>query len=266
MSIDQATEALARACERAGVEIRTLHDLSELDDARRIFDQAWPAESGGTQLQPNLLKAMMHAGGYCSAAYADGRPVGAAMGFIGRHYDHGWQAHLHSHMAAVAAASRDRHIGTALKYHQRVWARSHEIPVITWTFDPLVRRNARLNILKLGVEVREFEPDFYGPMDDGINSGDPTDRLFAWWVVDSERANRAARGELHAVTPAELAADPDCRVIELPRDIVELRLTRPDEALEWRLRVRAAILDAFAQGYAITGLTGDGHYVLRRGV
>ena len=45
---------------------------------------------------------------------------------------------------------------------------------IVWTFDPLVRRNARLNLIKLGADVDGFEVDFYGNMDDGINSGDPT--------------------------------------------------------------------------------------------
>ena len=264
VTIDPAT-ALANACERAGVEIRLLHDLSELDDARSVFDEVWPSRTGDTQMPSNLLRALEHAGGYCSAAYATGQVVGAALGFIGRHRDPtGWQIHLHSHMAAVRQDLRDRRIGTALKLHQRVWALAQGIPVVTWTFDPLVRRNARLNLINLGVEVRGFEPDFYGSMDDGINSGDPTDRLFAWWEVASERADAAANGALAPIEDEVLARHPEWRVIELPEDIVVLRERDPQAARAWRLRLRDALTTAFADGFGIAGLSGDGGYVLRR--
>ena len=115
-----------------------------------------------------------------------------------------WHEHLHSHMAAVLDPFRDQHIGTALKMHQRVWALDHGIDTIVWTFDPLVRRNARVNLLKLGVEVDGFEVDFYGSMDDGINSGDPTDRLFAWWHLDSPRVFAASMGQVIPVDPIDL--------------------------------------------------------------
>ena len=262
VSIDPTT-ALANACDRAGVEIRLLHDLSELNVARRIFDEVWPADD--TQVQPNVMRALTHAGGYCSVAFAGDEPVGAALGCIGRHREpQGWEVHLHSHMAAVREGFRDRHIGTALKLHQRVWALEQEIPVIVWTFDPLVRRNARLNLLKLGVEVRGFEPDFYGAMSDGINRGDPTDRLFAWWVVDSPRADAAADGALEPIAADVIAAHPDWRVIELPEDIVALREVDPDAAQAWRLRLRQALVDAFDEGFGIAGITEDGGYVLWR--
>ena len=52
-----------------------------------------------------------------------------------------------------------------------------------------------LNVNRLGVDVRAYHPDFYGEMTDAINAGDRTDRLVAWWVVDSDRAAQAASGE-----------------------------------------------------------------------
>ena len=33
-----------------------------------------------------------------------------------------------------------------------------------WTYDPLIRRNARLNLVRLGAEVVAFLPDFYGEL------------------------------------------------------------------------------------------------------
>lgn len=257
---------LARAEERAGVTIRSLTDLSDLDVARRLFDAVWPAGDGSTQVTGNLMRALVHAGGYASAAYRDGEPIGAALGFVGRHrVDDGWHTHLHSHMAAVLEPYRDQHIGSALKMHQRVWALEQGIDTIVWTFDPLVRRNARVNLLKLGVDVEGFEVDFYGSMDDGINSGDPTDRLFAWWRIDTPRAYAALAGRLEPLDLLALAdSGRDAIELELPEDIVALRAIDPEAAARWRIDVREALLAAFADGFRITGVSAAGGYVLER--
>lgn len=282
-----ARASYQRAAERAGVTVRDLHSPRELEDARRLCDTVWPTVGGGSQVTSNLLKAIEHAGGYVVAAYSDdGEPVGAALGFPGRHRDEAgaWEAHLHSHMAAVADLWRDRGVGTALKQHQRWWALRHDVPVVTWTFDPLVRRNARLNLLKLGVEVAAYLPDFYGEMDDEINAGDPTDRLLAWWRVASPRAVAAAAGGL-APDDAELlraagavdaiavaegrphVVDPgaaDVLLVALPPDIVAVRAADPDLAMAWRLAVRAALHPALSRHHRVTGMTGEGAYVVRR--
>lgn len=171
---------------------------------------------------------------------------------------------LHSHMAAVLDGYRNRSLGTAMKCHQRLWALEHDIPVITWTFDPLVRRNLRVNMLKLGAQVRSYERNFYGRMDDDYDFIDESDRVFAWWVVDSDRANEAALGRLRALTDEELAARPEARVISIPPDIVALREVNIDEARRWRLRVREQMESALAAGYRVTNLTEAGDYVMER--
>jgi predicted GNAT superfamily acetyltransferase len=256
---------LGAAEQRADVKVRSLIDLSELDDARRVFDTVWPSLGGSTQIQSNLLRAQIHAGGYASAAYRNGEPIGAAFAFVGRHHSDGWHTHLHSHMAAVLAPYRDQHIGAALKMHQRVWALEREIDTIVWTFDPLVRRNAVLNVIKLGVEVQGFEVNFYGDMDDGINAGDPSDRLFAWWRLESPRALAALRGEGARIdVEGERARGRDLREIPLPDDIVALRSTDPAQAGEWRLRVREALTRDLVDGYVIVGVSTTGGYVLER--
>ena len=106
--------------------------------------------------------------------------------------------------------------------------------------------------------------DFYGSMDDGINSGDPTDRLFAWWVVDSALADAAADGTLEPIGADVIDAHPEWRVIDLPEDIVALREVDPAAAREWRLRLRHALIDAFDEGFGIVGITDGGGYVLWR--
>jgi predicted GNAT superfamily acetyltransferase len=241
----------------APATIRSVTDLSDLERTARLFDTVWPAEH--TQVQVNVLRAIVHSGGYASLATIDDQVVGAALGFLGRHQDDRgrWHVHLHSHMAAVLPHVRDRRIGTALKGHQREWCLARGLDTVVWTFDPLVRRNAYVNLVRLGVEVRGFEVDFYGPMADAINAADETDRLFAWWRLRSSRARAAAAGRL-----APLPLRPGLREIPIPEDIVALRADDPDGAARWRVRMRADLTDAFAGGWRIVGVTTTGGYAL----
>lgn len=260
---DSSAADFQRAQDRAGVEVRSVVDPTDLAAARRIFDTVWPGE--GTQVQQNLLTALIHAGGYCAVAYSGGEPVGAALAVVGRHLDAGWQVHLHSHMAAVLADFRNRHIGTALKLHQRMWAIEQGIDTISWTFDPLVRRNAILNICKLGVDVKGYEIDFYGQMPDAINAGDPTDRVFAWWHLSSAKVSDAIAGRLLPLDAAMLTqAGRDIRVVEIPEDIVELRGVDPAAAMRWRLSLRETLTAALTDGYCVIGVERTGKYVLYR--
>jgi predicted GNAT superfamily acetyltransferase len=249
--------------------------------ARAVFDEVWPGE--GTQVTSNLLRALVHAGGYCSVVLDDDdRVVGAALGFPSRDASLPGGVYLHSHMAAVVDGLRDRGIGAAIKQHQRAWAREQGIPVVSWTFDPLVRRNAHFNVNRLGVEVRAYHPDFYGVMTDAINAGDRTDRLVAWWVVDSERAHAAAQGDL--VIPdhdsmlqnardlirlddgvprlADPPAPGETVLVSLPDDVVSLRQADPALGLHWRLAVREALTTSFEAGLRVSAVTSAGAYVL----
>lgn len=238
---------------RAGITLRTVTDQAGVTDARGIFDAVWPPITGGTQVPPNLFVALLHAGGYACVAYRDGVPVGATLGFLG---DHGG-VHIHSHMAGVLEAHRDHHIGTAMKLHQRAWCLDHGIDTVIWTFDPLVKRNARLNICKLGVDVEGYEPDFYGEMPDSINAGDPSDRVFAVWRLTSDRVREAIANGLPPVESAGL-------IVEIPDDIVALRQQDPAVAQVWRMRVREQMMGAVAEGLIVRGVDSEGNYVMGR--
>ena len=277
--------AAERAAERSGVRVMLAEDRARQESVRAIFDLVWPADEG-TQVTSNLLRALIHAGAYASLAVDDasGDPVGAALGFPGRDASVPGGVFLHSHMAAVREDLRDRRIGTALKLHQRWWSMDQGIPVVSWTFDPIVRRNARLNIIRLGVEVRDYHPDFYGVMTDAINAGDRTDRLVAWWNVGSERAAIASEGGLAPASAARLRAlgardlvavgstdapaigmPPSAEetvIVALPEDVVALRRSAPDAALAWRMAVREAFASAYAVGLRVATVTDEGSYVL----
>jgi predicted GNAT superfamily acetyltransferase len=255
-----AERAVTQSSARADVSVHLATEPADLHVVRSICDAVWPSVSGGTQLQPNLLKAIVYSGGYASIATSSGEPVGAAVAVSGRHRraQGGWVEVLHSHMAAVLDGVRDRGVGTALKQHQRMWALQQDLPVIAWTFDPLVRRNAVFNIRNLGVQVAKYEVNFYGPMDDALNHGDETDRLLAWWQLDAPTATSAALQPLPAlVTPPK-----DSVTIEIPADIVRLRQQDPSAAQRWRIQVREAFQSAFAQGWQVIGVDATGNYVV----
>jgi len=281
-----ARHAADAAADRSGITVVIPASRADQDAVRALFDQTWPSASEGTQVTPNLLHALLHSGSYACLAVdrSTGEAVGAALGFPGHNEAVPGRLYLHSHMAAVRPDLRNRRIGTALKLHQRWWTMSKGIPVISWTFDPLVRRNAFLNVIRLGVEVHEYHRDFYGEMDDAINAGDRSDRLVAWWVVDSPQAALAAAGELRAPDEASLravardlladdagtpvrGADPSADetvLVALPDDIVAIRQADPDRALSWRLAVREAFEAAYAAGLRVSAVTTQGSYVLTR--
>ena len=247
------------------VLVRRLTSVSELEDARLVCDSVWVNPNNGTEITSNLLRALQHSGGYVAAAYlaeAPKDPIGAVISFIGRHQDDsgGWHSHLHSHMTAVMPGARDLGIGTKLKLDQRAWALENQIDVIAWTFDPLVRRNLRINVLKLGIDVKSYYENFYGTMEDSQNAGDETDRIFAWWNLNSNKTLAAIAGN----TKPLVKLPSDAVVIKVPDDIVALRSQNPVAALRVRYHVRAEIQAALDAGLELIGLDDADSYVFAR--
>ena len=283
--LPQATADAARAAARGHLEVRALHTLAELAEARTIWDAVWPTAPGATEITQNLLRAIEHAGGYVGGAYAEGRMVGSCLAIVGRSRgEHGWHTHLHSHVAAALPGFADRGIGTALKLHQRAWALQSDIDRIVWTFDPLVRRNARLNLVKLGGVGVDYLVDFYGVMDDALNVGDESDRLLLQWDLASPRVVDALAGNTPAMSGQDwlalgatdllVATDEGPRLCEtispvvlvaVPDDIVDVRRFDLTLAKVWRSQVRAALEPIVRSGGRIVSLTTDGSYVVEVG-
>ncbi len=280
IALEQAVDDAQRAAYEAGVEIRLLHDLPGQNLARGLIDETWPSDEG-TQVTSNLMQALVHSGAYVSGAFIGDRIVGAAFAFPGRAGN--GDVHLHSHMAAVLDGMRDRHIGTALKWHQRAWALSVGYETITWTFDPLVRRNAHLNLLKLGVYASEYFANFYGEMRDALNVGEASDRILARWELLSERTLKAVAAP-KGLDPDSVpkgaaialvcendepvmhldALEADVIVAATPMDIIAIRLSDPALAGRWREAIRTVLAPSFTSGCEITGFTSDGSYLIER--
>ena len=229
------------------ITVRTVSTREELVAHDRLMQDVWGMSVPLVNLE--LLTAISHAGGYVAAAFDEELMVGASVGFLADH--HGEQA-LHSHITGVAESVRHTGIGRAIKLHQRTWATERGLRWITWTFDPLVRRNAWFNIAVLGADVDAYVPSFYGQMTDAINAGDDSDRLVMAWDVTAALPVGPRDGS--NVAPRELVAT--------PLDIVDLRRTDPAAVAAWRSETRDALTDALDSGRRVLGFTRDGSYVI----
>ena len=233
----------------SNISIRPLTSLPDQVLGRMIFDHTW-AMDAGTEITPNLLQAMIHSGAYLSGAFMDGECVGAAFAFPATTGG----LHLHSHMTAVLDKFRDKGIGHALKVDQYKWAKQNNYKEITWTFDPLVARNARLNILKLGVDISAYYPNFYGDMPDELNAGDESDRVMA---------NLKVVGDAPTPRTAISAPDKSAVLIAIPSDIVAIRGKDLAENLRWRRSVRDEFVDVLARGGKVIGFSENNEYVVQ---
>ena len=234
---------------KSQIQVRRLETLIEQNLGRQIFDQTWAMDSG-TEITPNLLQAMVHSGAYLSGAFIGDKCVGAAFAFPATTEG----LHLHSHMTAVLDDYRDQGIGYALKIDQWQWAKKNNYSEITWTFDPLVARNAKLNLIKLGVDISAYYPNFYGDMPDALNARDESDRLMVSWKVIGEHPEQ--RELLSTPKPNDI-------LIKIPSDIVAIRSKDKEENLRWRRKVREQFLQAFEKGGQVVGFSTNSEYVVR---
>ena len=232
------------------IEIRVAHTPADSALIAELFDQVWDVKS---MVSPEIMTASLHNGGYGSVIYIDSQPVGAAFALVGRALPGLDGPNLHSHATGVLPEFVRRGIGEMIKRHQWHWANENGFDTITWTFDPLVRRNAHFNLVKLGARVLGYHQNFYGELDDGINAGEQSDRVLVRWDVtgvDAPLANTF-------VEPSQTAF-----VIETPADIEHLRKTDRVQSDGWRARQRAAFESAELNGLQVVGLTEDFAYVL----
>jgi len=230
-------------------EIYTLSSLEDQNQARKIFDNTWSPDTG-TEITPNLLQAMIHSGSYLFGAFIDNKCIGASLAFPATTGG----LHLHSHMTAVLDDYRNQGIGYTLKIHQWHWAKKNNYKEITWTFDPLVARNAKLNLIKLGVDISSYYPNFYGDMPDSLNAGDESDRVMASWKV---------AGDQPVAKSAITNSDKSDTLIKIPEDIVAIRSKDISENLKWRHKVREEFMRAFEKGGKVVGFSANNEYVVR---
>jgi predicted GNAT superfamily acetyltransferase len=274
--------------------IQILETPVELAGVEALQRQVWPGNE--TEVVPaHLLIAAIHNGGFLLGALSDSQPdrlLGFVFGFPGLYFTPDGPRPMHcSHMLGVLPEARGRGVGFALKRAQWQMVRHQGLDRINWTFDPLLSRNAHLNIARLGGVCSTYLRDLYGELRDDLNAGLPTDRFLVDWWVNSQRVNRrlsksartrldlahflAAGAEIANPTrsrpdgfPEPAAAHLPGRsadgetgeqetpaallLIEIPADFQALKAADPGLAHAWRQHSRELFEALFTRGYLVT--------------
>jgi predicted GNAT superfamily acetyltransferase len=265
------------------IRIEPLATHDDLRACEGIQRETWAMPE--TDIVPmHMLAAIRMHGGIILGARGGDRLVGFLFGYVGM-LEPGdarirWLGSPFFHasqMLGVLPAYQNRGIGHALKVRQREIALAQGLNLMMWTFDPLLSRNARFNLSRLGVVVRRYLRNLYDELP-GINAGLPTDRLEVEWWLRSGRAEACVEGAEKPLTPAEWreagapVANPTAEakggfrappgsfrlpgaarfLVEIPGDFDAIKAADMPLARGWRMHVRAALEEAFAQGCAIT--------------
>jgi predicted GNAT superfamily acetyltransferase len=264
--------------------IRLLETAEEMEQVEELQRLVWPGSE--TDVVPvHLLVTLAHNGGIVLGAYDGEKLVGMVFGFPGLYQvpDGPHPKHC-SHELGVHPDYRDAGIGFALKRAQWQMVRQQGLDHITWTYDPLLSRNAHLNITRLGAVCNTYLREIYGQMRDGLNAGLPSDRFQVDWWVNTRRVerrlSRRSRAELGlthyeaanvrslypvSFSPAALIRPPEhfsipgdaLHLAEIPSDFSQLKTDDFELARAWRMFTREMFEDCFRAGYLVTDFVYD---------
>lgn len=248
---------------------------SHADRAACVALQELTWGAGFTEKVPAaMLLVAQKLGGVTAGAFDDdGTMLGFVFGVTGP--KDGALVHW-SDMLAVHPRAQGQRLGERLKEYQREHCRRLGITVMYWTFDPLVARNAHLNLNRMGARAAEYVEAMYGTGTNSPLQGDmPTDRFVVEWPIDPAQA-ASPLGAIPADTPvvADARRDGDASLVDAPR--VAVRIPRDISALvardlatgrRWRAVTRRAFSHYLARGYRVRGFVADaegGTYLMER--
>jgi len=274
--------------------IHLLETPAELAAVETLQSVVWPGPD--IEIVPkDIMLAAVHNGGLAIGALVEQTLVGAVFGFPGFYPTPDGPRLKHcSHLLAVLPDWRNKGVGFALKRAQWQMVRKQGIDRITWTYEPLLSRNAHLNIARLGAVCNTYLREAYGDMHDELNTGLPSDRFQVDWWLNTHRVerhlSRRARPpgcltDCQAAGAALIVARPGPRfrlrppesvpklegsllLIEIPSDLSVLKESDLSLAHDWRFYTRQVFETAFSEGYLVTDFIRDGErsfYVLAHG-
>lgn len=252
------------------LHIRPLASPTDYQACVAVQNEVW-GPGYGDIVPASLLQVMPHVGGLVIGAFTpEDELVGFVFGITGLR--DGVPVHW-SHMLGVRETARNAGVGRMLKEYQRAELARMGVAEMHWTFDPLVAKNAHLNLNRLGARVVEYVRDMYGTTGSPLHYGSPTDRLVVAWPTDPGRDRapdtappagapiltphpRPGDARLDPVRDDESDPLPHVR-IEIPRAIQQVIARSPAEAGMWRAAVREYFEWALERGYIVTGLERD---------
>jgi predicted GNAT superfamily acetyltransferase len=252
------------------IVLRELHDLEDFIRVQNLARRVWSFPDLRLPATADL-QTVTHVGGMTAGAFDGPEMVGFVHGLPRTNLPE--KCH-HSHMLAVRPEWRGRDIAVRLKLFQRAWCLARGIRLVTWTYDPLLLKNAQLNLVRLCARAVAYLPDHYGTLG-GLYGDLPTDRFEVHWRLDAPDVRRAARGRapaaidpqgLPAATPARIPAARRVAV-DVPAGAPELYARDPEAARRAQRRLRRIATRLFARRYEATAVVGGdrgARYVFER--
>ncbi len=263
--------------------IRLLETPEEMIAVESLQRQVW-TDSETDVIPAHMLLAVVHNGGFALGAFVGTDLVGAAFGFPGIYATaDGPRLKHHSHILGVLPDWSGKGVGFALKRAQWQVVRKQGIDRITWTYDPLLSRNAHLNITRLGAVCNTYLRSEYGEMRDGLNNGLPSDRFQVDWWLNTKRVERRLsrrprpvlslahylnggatvlailtdHGPVPRPQEITLPLTSTLLLVEIPTDFPAVKAANLTVARDWRFYTREVFEDAFAGGYLVTDFIHD---------
>ncbi len=242
-----------------GIELRELASDEEYEAVVDLERETWGVGFEDTVPTTILMISQKMSGVLAGAFDRNGRMLGFIYGLSGFRY--GKRAHW-SHMLAVTREARGLGLGRELKVFQREILLPLGVETVYWTYDPLVARNANLNLNRLGALPVEYVVNMYGE-DTGsvLHSGLGTDRFVVAWPILSSRVDWLMTAGSSA-QPTRAAAPfpvdeslPETAWVEVPPSIGRILRSSPEDASAWRRRTRAQFQEHLGAGYAVTGFS-----------
>lgn len=254
------------------VTIRRVATLPEYEECVAIQRETWGSQF--TESVPaTILRISQEVGGVTAAAFDEKEHMlGFVFGITG--VREGELAHW-SDLLAVRVGARDMGLGKRLKAYQRELLLEIGVNRMYWTYDPLVARNAFLNLERLGAHVSEYRPNFYGDDTGSImHAALGTDRFIVAWQLDEPLHSRPDENHwsntpiIDETSHGILPDGPRVR-IAIPDDIFAVLEADRGLAAQWRAVTRRAFMTYLNRGYVVTGFArgaaGDsGTYLLQR--
>jgi len=168
----------------------------------------------------------------------------------------------------VRPAAQNHGLGTRLKLFQREQLVPLGVRRMYWTYDPLVARNAHLNLERLGARAAEYRVSFYGE-DTGsvVHAALGTDRFIVDWdfatAAPQQTMPRPDAPIANAVDgvgvpqSAPLTDDDAIVRVLIPPDIFAVLASAPAVAHAWRATTRRAFEWYLGRGYRVAGFDRD---------
>ena len=253
------------------IKLRPLQTHEDFEACVQLQKSTW-GETFSECVPPAILMVGQKIGGVSAGAFnSKGEMVGFVFGLTGIKDDRlvNW-----SHMLAVREDVRGQGIGWKLKLYQRELLLGRGVEIIFWTYDPLVARNAHINLNKLGAKIQEYVPDMYGE-DTGsyLHRGIGMDRFIVRWPISEKRVEQAISGKLERVDdsfrsvpsvntePGDTKPNPvekklpegEAVRVEIPLNIEIIQEKDLPLAGKWRANTRRAFTWYLGKRYQVEG-------------